>query len=72
MANKKLISRITERITTQTKQFLQCNRCGRNFDVTKMTPEAIANEGWTLHKYDRRYEAVLVCNYCTAYYQENS
>lgn len=73
MASKKLINKITESITTKTKMFLHCNRCGRIFDVTNMTPETIVNEGgWTLHKYDERYESILVCRYCTDYYKANS
>ena len=72
MASKKLVSKITESITTETKKFLRCSRCGRTFDVTDMTPEEIIKENWTLHKYDERYNAILVCRYCTDYYKENS
>ena len=42
-----------------------------SFDVTDMTSEEIANEGWSFHKYDKRYNALLVCNHCTAYYEAN-
>jgi Fe2+ or Zn2+ uptake regulation protein len=69
MASKKLLNKITDSITTETKKLLHCNRCGRIYDVTNMTPEAIVKEGWTLHKYDIRYESILVCHHCTVYYQ---
>ena len=72
MANKKLLSKITESITTETKKLLQCKRCGRIYDVTNVTPKEIINEGWTLHKIDTRYEPILICDHCTEYYQENS
>ena len=70
MANKKLLNKITESITTETKKFLRCGRCGRTLNVSHMTPEGIAKEGWTLHKYG--YEEMLICGRCTNYYQENS
>jgi uncharacterized protein YbaR (Trm112 family) len=72
MANKKLLAKITENTVTETKKLLQCKRCGRIYDVTNVTPEEIAKEGWTLHKYDTRYESILVCKFCTAYYRANT
>ena len=72
MANKRLISRITENIETETKHYLTCTTCGLSYNVTDMTPEAIAKEGWTLRKPDKKYKAVLLCGRCTAYYQANS
>ena len=68
----KLIKRISESIETETKQFLTCTTCGLSYNVTDMTPEAIAKEGWTLRKPDRKHNAVLLCGLCTAYYQANS
>jgi hypothetical protein len=68
----RLVTKIAESIETETKQFLTCKTCGLSYNVTGLTPEAIAKEGWTLQRPKRNYASVLVCGRCTAYFQANS
>lgn len=68
----RLVNRIAENIETETKQFLTCTTCGLSYNVTNMSPEVIAKEGWTLRKPDKKFKAILICGRCSAYYQANS
>lgn len=69
---KKLIERIAQATTTETKKLLCCNACKHTFDVTNMTPETITERGWTLYKVDKKYNAILICGGCHSKFNANS
>ncbi len=69
---KRLIERITQETTIETRKLLTCNNCNHTFDVTNTTPEKIAELGWSLHKPAKRFNAVLICGGCGARLRANS